>query len=346
MLFALPLHAQTSGHAEHVRVLGYFSGTAAEAVKQDVSGLTHVVYCFAHLHEREMILKNTAEAEILQTLVAKKKEYPALKVMIALGGWGGCETCSHVFATQGGRADVAASARRMMRTYGADGIDIDWESPVVGGYKDHPASDADKANFTALMRTLRDSLGNAAEISFDANSDAEGLARSYDWDSVMPNVSFVNLMTYGLPSDGRGQTGHHTALYSSAYQSESVDKGVRNLISRGVPREKMLIGAAFYAFVVVDVDSVNGGLGQSGKFSKNVTYSTLTSSYTAQHGFVSSWDSVARAPTLYNSSTRTFVTYDDPRSVAEKCRYVNDNTSAESCSGNSTEIHRTADSLM
>ena len=32
------------------------------------------------------------------------------------------------------------------------------------------------------------------------------------------------------------------------------------------------------------------------------------------------WDEKARAPYLFNGST--FITYDDPESIAEKCRYV------------------------
>jgi chitinase len=45
----------------------------------------------------------------------------------------------------------------------------------------------------------------------------------------------------------------------------------------------------------------------------------------ANQGFVRWWDAAAAAPSLYNSAAKVFVTYEDPQSIAEKCRYVLEN---------------------
>ena len=242
--------------------------------------------------------------------------------MVALGGWGGCETCSDVFSSEQGRQEFATSVKEILVKYQADGIDIDWESPVLGGFKDHKATPADKQNFTSLIITLRKTLLKNHEICFDANSFKEFIDQAIEWNKVMPHVDFVNLMTYGLPADKRGHTGHHTALYSSAHQQESIDKAITYFDSLKVPLNKLLIGAAFYSFVVKEVDSMNNGLGQRGKFKANVNYNILLEDYTEEKGYRYHWDSIAHAPFLYNSELKEFVTFDNKQSVAAKTSYA------------------------
>jgi chitinase len=40
------------------------------------------------------------------------------------------------------------------------------------------------------------------------------------------------------------------------------------------------------------------------------------------HGFIRYWDPIASAPYLYSSEKQIFVSYEDPESLAAKCRYV------------------------
>jgi chitinase len=304
------------------RVVAYFRGDVKEVEKYDYNKITHLIYCFMYLDGNKLSFKNEDSENTLKACLALKKKYPHLKVMVALGGWGGCETCSDVFSTQLGRQEFALSVKEILVKYNADGIDIDWESPVLGGFKDHKASPSDKENFTALLQTLRKTLSKNHEICFDANSFKEFIDLAIEWDKVMPLVDFVNLMTYGLPTDKRGHTGHHTALYSSPFQQESIEKSILYLDSLKVPLRKIVIGAAFYSFVVKEVDSVNNGLGQRGKFKANVNYNKLLEDYTAEKGYNYFWDSIAQAPYLYNATLKEFVTFDDKRSVSAKTKFA------------------------
>ncbi len=306
------------------RVVGFYKGNRTDIEKFEIDKLTHLIFCFTYLQGNKIYIKNAEDEETLKHFVALKTKYPTLKVLVSFGGWGGCETCSDVFATERGRKEFAASVKELLNKYNADGIDLDWESPVIGGYKNHKASKDDKANFTALLKELRKTLSEKSEICFDANSFKEFLELSIDWKEVMPLVDFVNLMTYGLPANERGHTGHHSALYSSAYQTESVNKAVLALDSINVPLNKIIIGSAFYAFVVENVDSLNNGLGNTGNFKANVNYSKLIENFTEKEGYGYHWDSIAQAPFLYNKQLRTFVTYDDKKSVALKTRYAID----------------------
>jgi chitinase len=304
------------------RVVAYFRGDIKEIQKYDYQKVTHLIYCFMYLKGNQIGFKNEDSENTLKECLALKKKYPKLKVLIALGGWGGCETCSSVFSSQDGRVEFAHSVQEVLVKYKADGIDIDWESPVIGGYNDHKAAPEDKDNFTQLIFTLRKTLSKRFEICFDANSTKDFIDQSIDWKKVLPQVNFVNLMTYGLPTDERGHTGHHTALFSSSFQSESIDKSIKYLDSLGLPTNKFLIGAAFYSFVVKEVDSVNNGLGQKGKFKSNVNYSNVMLEYTEANGYQYFWDSIACAPYLYNRNQKMFVTFDDKHSVSLKTKYA------------------------
>lgn len=313
---------RTNKRVAPFRVIGFYMGNSKDNKKFEIDKLTHLIFCFTFLQGNKIHLKNKEDEETLKQLVALKTKHPKLKVLVSFGGWGGCETCSDVFASDSGRKEFATSVKDLLIKYNADGIDLDWESPVIGGFKNHKASKDDKANFTALVKELRLTLPSKNEISFDANSFKEFLELSIEWNKVMPLVNFVNLMTYGLPSNERGHTGHHSALYSSPYQTESVDKAVLALDSMGIPLNKIVIGAAFYSFVAENVESMNNGLGNKGKFKSNVIYSKLLESYTEKNGYEYHWDSIAQAPFLYNKQLKTFVTYDDKKSVALKTKYA------------------------
>ena len=89
-----------------------------------------------------------------------------------------------------------------------------------------------------------------------------------------------------------------------------------------VPLNKIIIGAAFYSFVVENTDSLNNGLGSTGKFKANVIYSKLLDTYTEKDGYEYHWDSIAQAPFLYKKQLKTFVTYDDKKSVTLKTKYA------------------------
>jgi chitinase len=303
------------------RIVGYFMGPSEDVEKFDYAKMTHVIFCFAQLDGNKIALEDTTQEKTLQLLVAQKKKYPELKVLIALGGWSGCETCSSVFSSDSNRTAFARSVKGFLIKYELDGFDLDWESPVLGG-KNGPGSPDDKTNFTSLIKALRNELPPPYELSFDANSFREYIFSSVDWNNVMPDVDFVNLMTYGLPNDKPGHTGHHTALYSSPFQKESVESGVSLLDSLKVPMSKIVIGAAFYGFKVKNVDSANYGLGQAGIFSGNPTYKNIVEQYTSANGYVTCWDSIAMAPYLYNKVEKTFITFDNAESCKLKTEYA------------------------
>ncbi len=303
-------------------VFGYYAGRPTMIDSFPVEKLTHLCFSFTHLKGSGIAISNKRDSAALQACVALKKRNPSLKVIVSMGGWTGCYSCSPVFAQDSSRKIFASTTKQLLSDFGADGIDLDWEYPVVKGPPGHPYSAADKDNFTALIKTLRDTLGKEKEISFAAGGFTEYINESVDWKKVTPLVDRINLMTYDLITGYDTVTGHHTGLYSTPKQKESCDNAVKMLVKKGVPPGKLLIGAAFYARIWEKVEADNDGLYGKGRFLRGLSFRGYDPYFSKDSGFVYHWDETAAAPWLYNAQKKWFVTYDDERSLAIKTEYA------------------------
>jgi chitinase len=303
-------------------VFGYYAGRASMVDSFPVEKLTHLCFSFTHLKGSEISLGNWRDSASLVSCVALKKRNPSLKIIVSMGGWTGCYSCSEIFSTDSSRKIFAASTKKLLNDFNADGIDLDWEYPTIKGAPGHPYSLNDKDNFTALIKTLRDTLGNKKELSFAAGGFTSYINESVDWKKITPLVDRINIMTYDLITGYDTITGHHTGLYSTGKQKESCDNAVKMLVAKGVPRNKLLIGAAFYARIWENVGSENDGLYGKGKFLRGVSFNGYARSFTSDTDFVYHWDKEASAPYLYNAKKKWFVTFDDSASIALKTKYA------------------------
>lgn len=318
LLLAPTIHAQRSGKA----VLAYYHGTAEGLDSFNANSFTHLIYCFGHLQGNRLHISKQKDTLLIKKMVGLKKVNPQLKVLLSLGGWGGCETCSDAFSTEKGRRDFARSVKELNTFLGADGIDLDWEYPTIEGYPGHRFAHEDKANFTALVKELRKTLGRQQVITFAAGGFQKFLDESVDWNAVMKDVDYVNLMTYDLVNGNSTVTGHHTALYSTASQKESTDNCVQYLIKKGVDPRKLIVGAAFYARTWEGVSPENNGRYQSGKFKDFIGYDQFPTRIAADSGYTFYWDDEAKAPYAYNAAQKLYATFDDKRSMEAKTKYV------------------------
>ena len=92
-------------------------------------------------------------------------------------------------------------------------------------------------------------------------------------------------MTYDLVNGFDTTTGNHTPLYSNPRQAESTDNAVMQLISLGVPKNKIVIGAAFYGRMWENVADTGFGMYQTGKYKMNVDFKNLDSYLLSDSGF-------------------------------------------------------------
>lgn len=305
-----------------ITVIAYYSGNETQIDKYDVSKLTHIIFSFCHLKGNKLNVDDAQDSTTIIKLVSLKKQHPKLKVLLSLGGWGGCKFCSQSFASAEGRKEFAQSTKGLNDYFNTDGIDLDWEYPAIEGYPDHQFIPEDKTNFTALIKELRDVLGNKHTISFAAGGFTKFINESIDWDKVMPLIDMVNLMSYDLVSGFSSLTGHHTPLYSTSQTIESADKTIQHLNSIGVSKNKIVIGAAFYARVWENVAPENNGLYQTGKFKNSIPYRNFDKHLSKDSGYVHYWDGITKAPYAYHPSKKLYATFDDSTSVRLKTEYT------------------------
>lgn len=320
IVFVLPSFPQQN---KKFAAIAYYAGKNVNEIDSfSVEKITHLIYSFAHLKGNRLNIDKAIDTMMIQKMISLKQKNPDLKVLLSLGGWGGCQTCSDVFATKKGRKEFAQSVKELSQYFGSDGIDLDWEYPSIEGFPNHKFLLQDKKNFTALVKQLRKKLSRHAIITFAAGGFDKYLNEAIDWQPVMKKVNYVNLMTYDLVNGYAKTTGHHTPLMSTAQQKESVDNAVQNLLNKNVPASKIVIGAAFYGRMWQSVSETNSGLYQQGTFVKSISFKNFSTQLSADSGFVYHWDEKAMAPYLYNTSKKLFITYDDRRSVEMKTKYA------------------------
>ncbi|MFI5133344.1 MAG: glycoside hydrolase family 18 protein [Chitinophagales bacterium] len=305
-----------------LNVIGYFAGRATMLDSFPVGKLTRLIFSFCHLNGNKLWVSNAADTACIQKMVSFKEQYPDLKIILSMGGWGGCRDCSAVFSSDTGRNEFARSSKELMEYFHTDGIDLDWEYPAIPGFPGHVYSPDDRTNFTLLIQSLRKSLGKKSEISFAAGGFDLFIDSSIEWKKVMRIADKVNVMSYDLVHGFSKVSGHHTPLYSTTQQKLSVDNAVNKLIAAGVPPGKIIIGAAFYARFFEVTDTAHNGLYDSASFYRGISYSHLYDSISAANGFVQYWDATANAPYAFNTQRKIFATFDDSLSINRKTNYA------------------------
>src|SRR3954470_4903543 len=143
---------------QDIKVIAYFAGSPEMLDNFDPQKFTHIIYCFGHLSGSSFHLGNSTDTLLIKKMVNMRKKNPELKVLLSIGGWGGCRTCSETFSTDENRRAFSASVKKLSDYFNTDGIDLDWEYPTIQGYPGHRFAAEDKSDFTALLKTLRDVL--------------------------------------------------------------------------------------------------------------------------------------------------------------------------------------------
>ena len=321
-MICISASAQNGKEKKDIAVIAYYAGRANMIDSFEVEKLTHLIFCFCHLKGNRLNIGSASDTAAIQKMVSLKSRNPDLKIILSLGGWGGCETCSPVFLTKEGRKEFARSVKEINDYFGTDGIDLDWEYPAIEGYPGHPFDPEDKPAFTLLVKQLRKELGKKNEISFAAGGFTSFIDSSVEWKKVMKIVDRVNLMSYDLVNGYTTKSGHHTPLYSTPEQKESTDHGVQMMLAAGVPANKIVVGGAFYSRIYEVNDTLNNGLYRSGRFFTALSYNRHADSLSTANGFTQYWDSTANAPYSFNAQRRLMASYDNIRSITLKTEYV------------------------
>jgi len=236
-----------------------------------------------------------------------------------------------------------------------DGFNIDWEFPTA----------ADKRNFTALLKKFRTQLnaltkttGKKYILTFDSPANPKKYV-NIDLKAAAAQVDFLTIDGYDYAGASDKQTNESSSLYDTAADpvyadARYIDATVKAYRKAGVPAAKYTMGLPLYGVGWTGVSNVNHGLYQNAAGASPVlladgsglcpnadkataspgcdtvltagflTYSTIEN-LTKKNGYTAWYDSARVGATLYNASTGTFYSYDDPTVVAAKTAYIKKN---------------------
>ena len=341
LLFTLDGFSQSARKKKYVinGYVGGFRGTPVNIDEIDAKKLTHINYAFVNCIDSMAVLSNlktdTVNFRLLNQL---KKVNPDLQILISIGGWTWSKNFSDAVLTPTSRALFAKTSVDIVRQHKLDGVDIDWEYPGQLG-DNNKFRPEDKGNFTLMFIELRKELdrlsaetGKKYLLTAALGASKKFIANT-EMDKVAKLLDYVFLMTYDFGGPN-GTVGHHTNLYSYGPDGtgSSADQAIRDFIAAGVPANKLGIGVAFYGKAVDAASIENNGLGQqrvrpvagtpSPSAGQAGGYSKLKESVINQNGYTRYWDKNARAPYLFNSAKKVFITYDDEKSTKLKAKYV------------------------
>ena len=321
------------GEADRYRIVAYVAGWSTPAVMH-LEKVTHVNLAFARIAASGQVALTDGRVEAnLTRLVGLKKANPRLKVIVSIGGWM-ADGFSDAALTDASRSRFSDSAVQLLRQFSADGVDIDWEYPGQGiaGIKYRAE---DRQNFTRLLKALRDKLNAASAAQGRGGDDRYTLTiasadREYfehtEMDKLHVYLDWINVMSYDFFNSLTPTTGHHAGLYRAAAAGpidRDADASVKQHLAAGIPAGKIVLGVAFYGRGFAGVRPIGNGLRQPyERFESAHDYSELADKFIGRQGFVRYWDDRAKAPYLWNSASRTFITYDDPQSIRIKAQYV------------------------
>lgn len=217
------------------------------------------------------------------------------------------------------RARFVAHLLAIVQSYRFDGIDLDWE----------PMQAVDGEAVLDLVRRLK---AAQPKLLISVPMGVVNLNRPQDTlFSFLPQlaglVDRINLMSYGM--DGKGWNGwrswHSSPLDGQTPSTPmSIDSSVQAYLKAGVPAAKLGIGIGFYgAYTGVT------GPGQANPVLKaddnDMSYANIVTDYLGRS--TAHWDATAAQPYLSNAAGMgplgcTYITYEDPRTMAAKAAYV------------------------
>jgi chitinase len=239
-----------------------------------------------------------------------KTKNPRLRILLSVGGWG-ADHFSDAALTDASREKFAASALAALQQHQLDGIDLDWEYPGQPGPGIRHRAE-DKENFTHMLAALRAKLGSRYLITI-ASSAGEYFEHT-QMDVLHRHLDWINVMTYDFAGEWTETTGHHAALHGGELSASSF---VRQHLDAGIPASKLVLGVPFYARGWTGVQPQNNGLGQRYEKAIEVPWSAMS----AQPG-ERLWDDTAQASYSWDAASRTFLSYDDPRSLRVKAQFI------------------------
>ena len=280
------------------------------------------VKCFTHINigHGRFVNKETGDGGIevkapgptyMKRLAAYKKDYPELKLLLMIGGWGkNANGFSEMARSADKRKLFCDECVRYCEEYGLDGIDLDWEYPTYAA-EGNGASPSDTKNFTILVKEMREALGPNRLISYAAPDGGNYINNK----EVLEWVDYINVMTYSMGDPPY----HNSPLYRSALtRKRSGEESIEIFHKQGVPYDRMNYGVGFYGHGDGNVypSSVQYYLAREA-LEKGTANGKSVAGYNIRH-----WDPTGKNCYLGDAAGTMYASYEDVESIGYRIDFA------------------------
>ncbi|MBE9610108.1 glycosyl hydrolase family 18 protein [Chitinilyticum piscinae] len=323
----------------------YNRGVALSATP--VEQLTHLVYAYAALDEQGQIIPGDAFADTLRVetgpdgrtwqgnyrvLASLRERNPALKILLAVGGWDRSARFSGAFASPKQRQAFVQSFLQLRRDYGFDGLEIDWRFPVGGGAAGNPVSPQDWQSLRDTLAALRAAC-RECEFSITAGPHATQRQQA-DWPALLLYADFITLLVGDYRGPWTPETGHRSPLFAPSGQQAAIAPLVAKLHEAGIPPQRMVLQLSALAMSWEGVAADNHGIGQPASGASRGSWDRPDWPASGQialadlprlaalPGTQAYYDTASAADTLYLPGSSQFISYESPRSLQAKLDFA------------------------
>ncbi|MFC5289483.1 glycoside hydrolase family 18 protein [Actinokineospora guangxiensis] len=328
--------------------------------------LTHINYAFGFLDEQGKCVSADAWADYQKPFTAAesvngkddvagqplsgnlnqlrllKQRHPTLRVLISLGGWTGSKYFSNAALTAESRREHVRSCIDLWikgnlpgAAPGAgagvfDGIDLDWEWPGSEGEVGNIIRPEDKRNFTLLVQEYRKQLDRRHDLTAFLPASPAKVEAGFEVKKVFKELTFATVQGYDFHGTWESTTNQQSSLRvprgAPTTPDFSSQVAVDAYLTRGAPKDKIVLGVPFYSQGWTGVTGGGNGLFKPaagpapGLWANGVEdYKVLAAK---RDQFRVYRDHKAGHAWIFDGTT--FWTYDDPIEMFRKARYIDD----------------------
>lgn len=259
----------------------------------------------------------------LKQLNLLKRQNRSLKILLSIGGWTYSSNFAAPASTEAGRQKFASSAVSLIKDFGFDGIDIDWE---------YPKSSTEAQHFVLLLKACREAMDAYSatlphKYHFELTVACPAGPQNYnnmDIRGMDQYLDFWNLMAYDYAGSWDATAGHQANLQPSRSNPGSTpfntEQAVGHYKRQGVAGNKIVVGMPLYGRAFENTDGlgkpyqgVGAGTWEAGVYDFKVLPFA---------GAQERYDQEAGASYSYDPAKRQLITYDTVDMALKKAEWI------------------------